>query len=118
MGSRAERAKLSATKLASWISVGCDVNASVYVKIGQRGEQAGGRQADSGRLEQGNTREPAFGHTKYPQVAPVHKPAPGHGAYNHASRGDPQISGDENLTPVNFLYSLRDDQQQAFRAIA
>ena len=118
MGSWAERAKLSATKLASWISVGCDVNASVHVKIGQRGEQAGGRQADPGRLEQGNTREPAFGYTKYPQVAPVHKPAPGHGAYNNASQGDPQISGDENWTPVNFLYSLRDDQQQAFRAIA
>ena len=34
------------------------------------------------------------------------------------ARKTPQISVDENWTPVNFLYSLRDDQRQAFTAIA
>jgi Cyclic nucleotide-binding domain len=122
MESRAKRAKLTAAKLVSWISIGCDLKASVHVKIGQqRGQnddQAGVRQADPARPNREHTREPAFADAEYPQVASAHRPTPWDKTYSYASQGDPRISGNENWTPVNFLYSLRDDQRQAFRGIA
>ena len=121
MGSRTKRAKLTA-KLADRISIGCDLNASVHFKIGQQREQSanrsGARQADPARPNQGHTREPEFADTEYPQVASAHRPVPWDEAGDHTSRRVPLISADENWAPVNFLYSLRDDQRQAFRAIA
>jgi hypothetical protein len=122
MGSRAERAKLTAAKLVGWISIGCDLNASVHFKIGQQREQnddqSGERQADPARPNQGHTGGPAFADTKYSQVASAHRPAPWDETCSDTSQGDPRISNNEHWTPVNFLYSLSDDQRQAFRAIA
>lgn len=122
MGSRAKRAQLTAAKLASWISIRCDLSASVHVKIGkqreQNGDQSGDRQADPARLDQGHTREPAFADTEYSPVASAPGPASWDETGNETSPGDPRISENENWAPVNFLYSLRDDQRQAFRAIA
>jgi hypothetical protein len=122
MGSQTKRAKLTAAKLVSWISIRCDLNASVHVKIGQQrepnGDQSGDPQADPARPGQGHTREPAFADTEYSQVASARRPAAWDETYADISQGDPRISSDENWAPVNFLYSLRDDQRQAFRAIA
>lgn len=39
-------------------------------------------------------------------------------AYDSTSRGQAQISIDENWVPVNFWYSLGQDQRQAFLAVA
>jgi hypothetical protein len=125
MGSWTERARLTASKLVSRFSFACDFNASVQLNIGQQREQngnlSGERQADPARPDRGHAEtspEPAFGSTEYPQVASAHRPEPWDETYNDTSQGDSWISDNENWTPVNFLYSLRDDQQQAFKAIA
>ena len=125
MGSWTERARLTAAKLASPFSFGCDFKASVQLNIGQRREQnddlPGERQADPARPDSGHTEtspEPTFGPTEYPQVASAHRLDRWDETYNDTSQGHARISGNEDWMPVNFLYSLRDDQQHAFKAIA
>jgi hypothetical protein len=125
MGSWTERARLTAAKLASPFSFACDFKASVQLNIGQRREQdddlSGERQADPARPDWGHTEtspEPTFGPTEYPQVASAHRLGRWDETYNDTSQGHARISGNEDWTPVNFLYSLRDDQRHAFKAIA
>ncbi len=113
-----ERARLTASGLARKFSFACQVKASVELNIGQPKEWAGEFPADVARPGHGSTGAFAPPASEYPQVTEPGGPATGEAEYGNAALGRPQISEDENWTPVNFWYSLRQDQQQAFMAVA
>jgi hypothetical protein len=121
MGSWTERARLTASKLASRFSFACHFKASVELNVGQPNERAdnlsGKRQVDPAHGYTGAFPASASEYAEYPQVAARHEPTVGEEASDNTSQGR-QISVDENWTPVNYWYSLSRDQQQAFKAIA
>jgi hypothetical protein len=114
-----------ASRLARQFSVDCAFKASLKFSIGQPKEHAGDRSGERetgpagpehGRVE--SSAATAFEYPEYPQITPVHDPATGEEEHNNTSRGWSRISDIENWVPVNFWYSLRHDQQQAFRTVA
>jgi hypothetical protein len=59
-----------------------------------------------------------FGYSEDPPAKSEHKSLTQEEAHDDTVRRQAQMSTDENWTPVNFWYSLRQDQQQAFMAVA
>ena len=75
-------------------------------------------QAPAGGERTVTASEPDSGYGEYPPVMSADKSLAWEETHSDTDRRKVRVSANENWTPVNFWYSLRQDQQQAFMAVA